>query len=611
MRRLKPTSFRESGPPADWERRFAAIVRESRRVEPPASRCESTPVPPSPQHPVAGSRLAGVVVAIPGNDQPSAAAGFAVEDDDWARLWSAASLTRARPAPPAFAPPAPAPAAPAPTAPAPAGSAPTPISFDGFERFAAPAEPAAPEKRSALAGLKLRLVKATRRTPIRPPAAAAGPAATDHETRAVHDTAAGGWAPPDFPRRPVARAGAAAWLSRTDGPLRTTATVPVAGPAMAAALVIVASGLTAAYLTHRLGIDFDPVIQSVVMPGAPLPAPAVAAAFVALVPPIAPMAALPIAPVALGPSPSPAPAHRPLPPAAIRALEAQLARAVADPETAGSAGPRATTLAAVVGPPVAAALPLPAIAAPARPGPAVTAPLPGPRRLLPAVRPVLTMAAPPGSTTELVPSLPFPVEVLAAGNAGAEPIAVIGTIGQAYDPLPPPVAPLVPASAVAAEAITAGTVDAVPADGRPSDARLDDGSQRRLAVPASSPADAQGPSSPLVVDVQRALWRHGINPGPVDGIAGPRTEAAVRSFQRRVGEWPDGVVDAAVLQHLTRTPPTQLADGVPDRSGERDPLAGVVRVLGDLFGLPAGRARNFDGSIASAGGPQGGGDAAD
>ncbi len=53
-----------------------------------------------------------------------------------------------------------------------------------------------------------------------------------------------------------------------------------------------------------------------------------------------------------------------------------------------------------------------------------------------------------------------------------------------------------------------------------------------------------------VLAVQRALVARGFNPGPIDGIYGPRTEAAVRAFQQSAGLPATGVVDAATYRAL-------------------------------------------------------------
>jgi hypothetical protein len=74
-----------------------------------------------------------------------------------------------------------------------------------------------------------------------------------------------------------------------------------------------------------------------------------------------------------------------------------------------------------------------------------------------------------------------------------------------------------------------------------------------LCVPATSMAgEPLGPGagyervtgSQPVREVQRTLHRVGSDPGPVDGLYGPLTRAAVQRFQLRAGLVPDGVVGA-------------------------------------------------------------------
>jgi len=50
--------------------------------------------------------------------------------------------------------------------------------------------------------------------------------------------------------------------------------------------------------------------------------------------------------------------------------------------------------------------------------------------------------------------------------------------------------------------------------------------------------------------VQQALQKKGIDPGPIDGIVGPRTRAAVRNFQDRYGIEAGGEIDNQTLLAL-------------------------------------------------------------
>lgn len=97
---------------------------------------------------------------------------------------------------------------------------------------------------------------------------------------------------------------------------------------------------------------------------------------------------------------------------------------------------------------------------------------------------------------------------------------------------------------------------------------------RRLGIncpafpPGPTPPPGPGPSqcrtlrvsSPYlrgddVLAVQRALGGRGIDPGPFDGIYGPRTAGAVATFQARRGLPSTGVVTATEYQHLGITCP--------------------------------------------------------
>ncbi len=57
-------------------------------------------------------------------------------------------------------------------------------------------------------------------------------------------------------------------------------------------------------------------------------------------------------------------------------------------------------------------------------------------------------------------------------------------------------------------------------------------------------------ASARVAALQVAVRAHGVDPGPIDGVAGPRTRGALVSFQRRHGLVPDGKLGPATRKAL-------------------------------------------------------------
>jgi peptidoglycan hydrolase-like protein with peptidoglycan-binding domain len=83
-----------------------------------------------------------------------------------------------------------------------------------------------------------------------------------------------------------------------------------------------------------------------------------------------------------------------------------------------------------------------------------------------------------------------------------------------------------------------------------------------LSATATLPATAQGSTAAAasldmatvpdldredVRAVQSGLRAKGMEPGPIDGIVGPRTREAVRAFQTRYGMKPSGTLDNQLL----------------------------------------------------------------
>ena len=53
-----------------------------------------------------------------------------------------------------------------------------------------------------------------------------------------------------------------------------------------------------------------------------------------------------------------------------------------------------------------------------------------------------------------------------------------------------------------------------------------------------------------VMDIQTYLSCNGFSPGPIDGVAGGRTTAAIKTFQASVGLTADGIVGPATKQAM-------------------------------------------------------------
>ncbi len=89
------------------------------------------------------------------------------------------------------------------------------------------------------------------------------------------------------------------------------------------------------------------------------------------------------------------------------------------------------------------------------------------------------------------------------------------------------------------------------------------------------PAMAAGPAGPQLAQasggveaayvrgVQKELLAHGYNAGPVDGIAGPRTRAAIRAYQKDAGLAVDGQPSKRLLDHLKFALPKVYSFGEP------------------------------------------------
>lgn len=69
-------------------------------------------------------------------------------------------------------------------------------------------------------------------------------------------------------------------------------------------------------------------------------------------------------------------------------------------------------------------------------------------------------------------------------------------------------------------------------------------------------------------DLQEALRTKGFDPGPIDGILGPKTKRALQEFQKAEGLTPSGAPDSQTLEKLAAGIPT----GVPKPPPPKGPI---------------------------------------
>lgn len=74
--------------------------------------------------------------------------------------------------------------------------------------------------------------------------------------------------------------------------------------------------------------------------------------------------------------------------------------------------------------------------------------------------------------------------------------------------------------------------------------------QAAAPAPAAAPAQYAYSAPSTVREIQSTLKSLGYYSGPVDGIAGPKTASAIRSYQQKNGLLVDGRPSAELLNHM-------------------------------------------------------------
>jgi peptidoglycan hydrolase-like protein with peptidoglycan-binding domain len=77
---------------------------------------------------------------------------------------------------------------------------------------------------------------------------------------------------------------------------------------------------------------------------------------------------------------------------------------------------------------------------------------------------------------------------------------------------------------------------------------------RRMDTNRVSPAAAPRMSGEVITDIQRELLRRGFYGGTIDGLYGPRTDAAIREFEQAAGLTASAEPNEMLLERIRRAP---------------------------------------------------------
>lgn len=109
--------------------------------------------------------------------------------------------------------------------------------------------------------------------------------------------------------------------------------------------------------------------------------------------------------------------------------------------------------------------------------------------------------------------------------------------------------------------------------------------------------------------VQRKLQSQGVDPGPIDGVCGAQTIAAIRQFQQRRLGFADGLVEPGLatwraLDGATpaRTEAKPQTDGPPRRTGQQGATERAMEMMSSLYASWSRSLSAHPGSPAGAGG---------
>jgi len=153
-----------------------------------------------------------------------------------------------------------------------------------------------------------------------------------------------------------------------------------------------------------------------------------------------------------------------------------------------------------------------------------------------------------------------PFDAIGTAAAAAATVAIV--VNALFLQASPHPAPMLPGNK---RPIAEATGSVVPMLPRPRPAARD--------AAASDAQSAPRQRAQLVSDLQRELSRRGFFDGPVDGIYGAKTDAAIRDFEQAAGMKPSAQPDEALLRAVLRSSVVASVAGVPPVAAKSSPAA--------------------------------------
>lgn len=98
-------------------------------------------------------------------------------------------------------------------------------------------------------------------------------------------------------------------------------------------------------------------------------------------------------------------------------------------------------------------------------------------------------------------------------------------------------------------------------------------------LPRPRPVPEAAPSRPrveIVADIQRELAKRAFYDGPIDGVYGHKTDAAIRDFEQAEKLKPSGEPSEALLQSITHSLVKGSGGGLVGAHGRKDPIADLI-----------------------------------